>query len=156
MENVTQMQDWTKVAEIEIVYKSKVKPSERPLVKDAKDAYALLMDKWDANLIEIQEQFKVVFLNRASKVLGLLNLSTGGKTSTIADPGLILAAAMKAGATSILIAHNHPTGTLKPSQADLALTQKLKMAAAYHDINMADHIIVTTEGYYSMTDNGDL
>lgn len=156
MENVTLAQDWTKVAEIEIVYKSNVKPSERPQVKDSKDAYALLINKWDMNLIAIQEQFKVILLNRASKVLGLLNLSTGGKTSTVADPGLILAAAMKAGATSILISHNHPTGTLKPSHADLTLTQKLKAAAAYHDINVADHIIVTTEGFYSMTDEGDL
>lgn len=156
MENVTLAQDWTKVAEIEIVYKSTVKPSERPLVKNSKDAYALLMDKWDANLIEIQEQFKVILLDRASKVLGLLNLSTGGKTCTVADPGLILAAAMKAGASAVLVSHNHPSGALKPSHADLTLTERLKTAAAYHDIRVADHIIVTVEGFYSMADEGDL
>ncbi len=156
MENVTLVQDWTKVAEIEIVYKSKVKPSERPQITNSKAAYALLINKWDINLIEIQEQFKVILLNRASKVLGLLNLSTGGKTSTVADPGLILAAAMKAGASAVLVSHNHPSGALKPSHADLLLTQKLKTAAAYHDIRVADHIIVTIEGFYSMADEGDL
>ncbi len=156
MENVTLAQDWTKVAEIEIVYKSKVKPSERPQISNSKAAYALLMDKWDTNLIEIQEQFKVILLNRGARVLGLLNLSTGSKTNTVADPGLILAAAMKAGASAILLSHNHPSGTLKPSHADLALTQRLKMAADYHDIVIADHIIVTVEGFYSMKDEGDL
>ncbi|MBN8786452.1 MAG: JAB domain-containing protein [Terrimonas sp.] len=156
MENVTLAQDWTKVAEIEIVYKSTVKPSERPLVKDSKAAYALLMDKWDTSLIEIQEQFKVILLNRASKALGLLNLSTGSKTHTVVDSGLILATAMKAGATALLLSHNHPSGNLKPSRADLEVTQKLKMAAAYHDIRVTDHLIVTTEGYYSMAEEGDL
>lgn len=115
-----------------------------------------MINKWDTNLIEIQEQFKVILLNRASKVLGLLNLSTGGKTGTVADPGLILAAAIKAGATRVLVSHNHPAGTLKPSHADLILTQKLKTAAAYHDIQLADHIIVTSEGFYSMADEGDI
>lgn len=156
MEQMTQMQDWTKVSEIEITYRSKIKASERPIVKSSLDIFRLLSSNWNLDLIEIQEQFKVVLLNRAMRILGIINLSTGGKTSTIADLGLILAAAIKAGAFCIILAHNHPSGNLQPSQADLILTEKIKLAAGYHDVRVYDHIILSTEGYYSFADEGVL
>ncbi len=156
MEKTLQQTDWTQVAEIEIVYKTKVKPSSRPKITSSKDIYPLLLSIWDMNLIELQEQFIVLLLNRNNRVLGVYKASTGGLTGTVADPRLILAATLKAGATSIILSHNHPSSSLSPSRADEQLTQKIKTAAGYHDISVLDHIIVTAEGYYSFAEEGIL
>ena len=100
---------WAQVAEIELVYKSKVKPSERPKVNTSKDAYQLLKQSWDENKIELIEQFKVLFLNRANKVLGIYEVSTGGMTATVVDPKIVFTAALKSGACNIILCHNHPS-----------------------------------------------
>jgi DNA repair protein RadC len=142
------------VAEVELVYKTKVKPSERPLVKTAKDCYEILRQTWDENKIEFVEQFKVVLLNRAQRVLGIYELSTGGVTGTVADPKLVFTAALKANACNIILSHNHPSGNLKPSRADEELTKKIATAGMYLDIKVIDHIIVTSEGYYSFANEG--
>lgn len=154
MEKKLQEIDWTNVAEIEIVYKTKVKPSERPKIERSSDIYPLLLSKWNMNLIELQEEFAVLYLNRANKVLGIYRASAGGLTGTVADPKLILGVALKCGAVNIILSHNHPSGSLKPSRADEQLTQKIKQAALYHDIGLLDHIIVSLEGYYSFADEG--
>lgn len=154
MEKTLQQTDWTQVAEIEIVYKTKVKPSSRPKITNSKDIYPLLLSIWDIDRIELQEEFIVLLLNRANRVLGVYHASKGGLTGTVADPRLILVAALKAGATSIILSHNHPSSSLTPSRADEQLTQKIKEAASYHDISVLDHIIVTAEGYYSFAEEG--
>lgn len=146
--------EWTRVAEVELVYKTKVKASERPNISCVKDSYNLLKELWNENTIEMQEEFKVLLLNRGNKVMGVYEASAGGLTGTVADPRLILAAAIKSLAVSIVLSHNHPSGNLKPSRADQELTQKIKVAAAYHDIRVIDHIIITSEGYYSFADEG--
>ena len=154
MEKTVQQTDWTQVAEIEIVYKTKVKAADRPKITSSKDIYPLLLSIWDMDRIDLQEQFIVLLLNRANRVLGVYHASSGGLTGTVADPRLILAAALKAGATSIVLSHNHPSSSLTPSRADEQLTQKIKQAASYHDIAVLDHIIVTSEGYYSFAEEG--
>ena len=154
MEKKLPEMDWTNVAEIEIVYRTKVKPSERPKIERSSDIYPLLLSKWNMDLIELQEEFMVLYLNRANKVLGIYHASAGGLTGTVADPKLILGVALKCGAVNIILSHNHPSGCLKPSRADEQLTQKIKQAALYHDIGLLDHIIVTSEGYYSFADEG--
>lgn len=146
--------EWTRVAEVELVYKTTVKASERPKINSVKDSYQLLKELWNENTIEMQEEFKVMLLNRGNKVIGVYEASAGGLTGTIADPRLILAAAIKSLAVSIILSHNHPSGNLKPSRSDEELTQKIKVAAAYHDIKVIDHIIITSEGYYSFADEG--
>jgi DNA repair protein RadC len=146
--------EWTRVAEVELVYKTKIKPSERPKINSVKDCYQLLKELWNENTIEMQEEFKVMLLNRGNKVIGVYEASSGGLTGTVADPRLILAAAIKSLAVSIILSHNHPSGNLKPSRADEELTQKIKVAASYHDIRVIDHIIITSEGYYSFADEG--
>lgn len=146
--------EWTRVAEVELVYKTKVKASERPKINSVKDCYQLLKELWNENTIEMQEEFKVMLLNRGNKVIGVYEASSGGLTGTVADPRLILATAIKSLAVSIILSHNHPSGNLKPSKADEELTQKIKVAAAYHDIRVIDHIIITSEGYYSFADEG--
>ena len=146
--------EWTRVAEVELVYKTTIKPSERPKISSVSDSYKLLKELWNENTIEMQEEFKVLLLNRANKVIGVYEASAGGLTGTVADPRLILAAAIKSLAVSIVLSHNHPSGNLKPSRADEELTQKIKVAAAYHDISVIDHIIITSEAYYSFADEG--
>ncbi len=148
--------EWTKVAEVELVYKTKVKASERPKISNVKDCYNLLKELWNGNTIEMQEEFKVLLLNRCNNVIGIYQASSGGITGTVADPRLILAAAIKSLSVSIILSHNHPSGNLKPSRADEELTQKIKVAASYHDIKVIDHIIITSEGYYSFADEGVL
>jgi len=153
MENVMNLSVLNTVAEVELFYKTKVKPSERPQVKSSKESYNLLLQTWDQNRIEFVEQFKVILMNRAQSVLGIYVLSTGGVTGTVADPKLVFIAALKANACKILHnSHNHPSGNLKPSRADEDLTRKIKEAGILLDIKVLDHIIVTSEGYYSFAD----
>ncbi|MDZ7650383.1 MAG: JAB domain-containing protein [Cytophagales bacterium] len=92
--------------------------------------------------------------NRANKVLGIFELSTGGVSGTVADPKLIFAAALKGAASGMILAHNHPSGNLQPSQADLDLTKKIREAGKLLEIQLLDHVIVTSEGYYSFADEG--
>lgn len=103
-----------------------------------------------------REVFAVVFLNRGNKITHLEIISEGGMTGTIADPRIILKKALEHDATSIILCHNHPGGNLRPSQADEALTQKIKQAAGFFDIGIMDHIIVSHEGYFSFADEGML
>jgi DNA repair protein RadC len=102
------------VAEIQLSYRTKVKPSQRPKITSSKDAYDILLENWDEDKLEFIEQFKVLLLNRASKVLGIYVASTGGVSGTVADPKLIFAAAIKANASAIILSHCHPSGQLKP------------------------------------------
>jgi DNA repair protein RadC len=142
------------VAEVELIYKSKVKPSERPLITSSEDAYKIIKLLWDDDKIDLLEQFKVLFLNRANRVLCLYNLSSGGITGTVADPRLIYSAALKVNAVSLILCHNHPSGSLRPSRQDEELTQKIKGAGAFLDMKVFDHLIVSSEGYLSFADEG--
>jgi len=142
------------VAEIQLIYKSDVKPSQRPKVNGAKDAYNVLLENWNDSKIEFVEQFKVLLQNRANKALGVFEVSSGSSTGTVADPKLIFAAAIKANACGIILAHNHPSGNLQPSQADIDLTKKVKEGGKLLEIQVVDHLIVTKEGYYSFANDG--
>jgi len=142
------------VAEIELIYKSKVKASDRPQISKSIDAYELFLQCWDKNKIAFVEQFKTMLLNRANRVLGIYEVSTGSVSGTVADPKQIFSAALKANASYILLAHNHPSGSLKPSRADEALTAKLKEAGRYLDLPVLDHLIISEEGYLSFADEG--
>jgi len=145
---------WSIASEIELIYRSKVKASERPQVKESKDAYELLLKNWDEGKLDFVEQFKVLLLNRANKVLAIYQVSSGGITGTVADPRLIFTAALKANADSIVLAHNHPSGNLKPSRMDEEITSKIKQAGSFLDIKVMDHIIISSEGYFSFADEG--
>jgi len=144
------------VAEIHLTYRSQVKPSMRPKISGSRDAYNVLLENWDKSKIEFIEQFKVMLLNRANKVLGIFEESSGSSTGTVADPKLIFAAAIKANACGIILAHNHPSGNLSPSQADLDLTKRVREGGKLLEIQLLDHLIVTAEGHYSFADSGVL
>lgn len=149
-------QNWQTVSEIELIYKTKVKNSQRPHIKSSKDAYRLALSAWDCNKIEFFEQFKVLLINNANKVLGIYEVSSGGITGTIVDLRLIFSAALKANATSLIMIHNHPSGNLTASEADKQITRKVKDAGVLLDIKLLDSLIITPESYYSFADQGAL
>lgn len=101
-----------------------------------------------------REVFAILFLNRANKINHFEIVSEGGITGTVADPRIILKKALEEDAVSIILCHNHPSGSLKPSRADEELTRKIKEASRFFDITVLDHIIVSDNGYYSFADEG--
>jgi DNA repair protein RadC len=106
--------------------------------------------------MDYRENFFVAILNNQNEILGVKRISTGGMTSTIVDIRLIFQTAILGHATSIIVAHNHPSGTLKPSEADKKITNKIKTAGSYLDIKLLDHLIFSREGYFSFADEGIL
>lgn len=152
----TSTKNWQMVSEVELVYKTRVKASERLQIKSSKEAHNLLRSTWDEGKIEYFEQFKILFLNHSLKVLGLYEMSSGGITGTIVDIRMIFSAALKANATNFMIAHNHPSGNTTPSEVDKAMTKKIKQAGELLDIKLLDHLIITSESYYSFIDDGAL
>lgn len=103
---------------------------------------------------DFQEFFYILCLNRRNKVTGYHLISIGGMTGTVADPRLIIKAAAVSNCTSLILCHNHPSGSIKPSRADEELTQKIKQAAAFFDLKVLDHIILGENEYYSFADEG--
>ena len=104
--------------------------------------------------MERVEEFMVLCLNRANRVLGYARISSGGISGTIADPKIIFQVALKSNASSIILAHNHPSGNKQPSEADIRLTRKMKDAGVLLDLPVLDHLILTSEGYHSFADEG--
>lgn len=106
--------------------------------------------------IEHREFFYVMLLNRANRAIGIFQLSMGGITSTVVDLRILFQAAIKANASQIIMAHNHPSGQLKPSETDIALTKRIKSAGEILDIAVLDHLILTADSFYSFADEGQI
>ncbi len=141
------------IAEIELVYKPSI--SNKPVISSSLDAYNVLIDFYPKDTILLQEHFLVAYLNRFNRVLGVMHLSTGGITGTVADIRLIYGTALKAAASGIIISHNHPSGNLKVSERDRDTTTKIRDAGDMLDIKLLDHIIVGHDGqYFSFSDEG--
>ncbi|MDX1829260.1 MAG: JAB domain-containing protein [Lutibacter sp.] len=144
-----------KVNEIKISYKENITTSKSNAIKSSTDAGKLLFEHWDKNTIGLQEAFKVLLLNNSNKTKGVYQLSSGGITGTVVDIRILFAIILKSLSVGIIIAHNHPSGKLKPSEADKQLTDKIKKAAAFFDVKVLDHLIITPDGsFYSFSDNG--
>ena len=102
------------------------------------------------------EEFWILYLNNSNKIIQKYQMSKGGLTGTLVDARLVFKKAMEIGATAIILAHNHPSGTLNPSQADKQLTNKIKIAGETLDVKVFDHLIITSEGYFSFADENEL
>lgn len=144
------------LTEIELTYTTNRPYNERHKITSAKTAFDLLLNNWDENKIELLEQSKILVLNRSNQVLGISHLSTGGTSGTVVDPKQVFALALKANASAIILAHNHPSGNLYPSDADDKITNKLYKAGKLLDIEFLDHLIITKDGYYSFAESGRL
>ncbi len=142
------------VAEIKVAYSTTNTP--RIKISSGEDAFKVLHSSWDLDTIELQEEFKVLLLNRANEVLGLYPLSRGGITGTVVDQRLIFGVALKCNATALIICHNHPSGKLVPSEADITLTKSIGKCGEIFGINLLDHIIITKHGFYSFLNEGKL
>lgn len=142
--------------EFKISLNYKQKQSELKCVKKSSEVYEIAKDCFDSDKLMWVEEFLVFALNRANKVLGFYRVSSGGVSGTVCDPKVILQFALLTNSSYLILAHNHPSGILKPSQADIDLTSKLRNACKFHDIDIIDHIIVSSEGYYSFSDEGML
>ena len=149
------MQHLFSVSEVELTYKNKVKASDRPQSTSSRIAFDILLFNW-SDQIEYQEEFNILLLNRAKRVVGFYNVSKGGQSSTVVDAKVVFAAALKSSASFILLAHNHPSLNLTPSLADIQLTKKLVEGAKLLDLKVIDHLIVTPYSYYSFADEGKL
>ncbi|MRI00248.1 DNA repair protein [Kriegella sp. EG-1] len=146
-----------KVNEIRISYKERIPSPFWQKINSSKDAADLLFEHWDKQTIQVHESFKVVLLNNNNKVKGIYQLSKGGITSTIIDLRILFAVVLKSLSVAIILTHNHPSGTLKASEADKDITHKIKKAAELLDIRLLDHILIVPNGdYYSFADNGIL
>lgn len=124
---------------------------DKPVIRQSSDIAGFLQTKLKDHTREV---FAVLFLNQANRINHFEVISEGGITGTVADPRIILKKALEENAVNIILCHNHPSGSLKPSRADEQLTQKIKQAAVFFDIKVLDHIIVSEAGYFSFADEG--
>jgi len=124
---------------------------ERPQINGSRSAYNIIAPV----LMDLpHEEFWIILMNRANKVLKKERVSVGGTSVTVVDAKILFRKAIEGHATSLILCHNHPSGQLRPSQADLNLTQSLKAAGKTLDINIMDHLIIADGGYYSFADEG--
>lgn len=152
LQNLRQLKgNWT-VAEINISYKPLI--IDQITITSSSDAYELVKSLWDQERISIQEQLGVLFFNQSNKVIGWKLLSTGTMTACIVDIKLLVSLALHCMATHVMIVHNHPSGNLTASQSDKTLTEKVKDSLKLIDILLLDHLIITTDGYLSFSDEG--
>jgi len=148
------VQEQFKVAEVQVSYKPDYNISERPKITSSQQTYCLLIQQWDMGRIAFLEEFKVILLNRSNHVLGIVDISMGGVSGTYVDPKVVFAVALKGNASGIILTHNHPSGSVKPSEADIKLTKRLVECGKLLDINVWDHIILSEGSYYSFADDG--
>jgi len=147
----------TKVNEIRISYSGGLKASLLPKITSSQKAAIIAHKQWDKQNIELCESFQVMLLNNANRVKGMYEVSRGGITGTMVDLRILFAVMLKSLTTAVILVHNHPSGTLKPSEADKRLTQKIKRAGDLFDIKVLDHLILSPDGdYYSFADHGIL
>lgn len=140
------------VAEIQVSY-SPQKILDFKVV-NSKKSFELMLQKWEQGRIEIQEEVKLLLLNRNNKVLGIYSLAMGGITSCVVDVRIILAVALKALAKGIILVHNHPSGNLAPSVDDKKITEQLNQSCKLIGITLVDHLIITKDDYFSFADEG--
>jgi DNA repair protein RadC len=145
------------VSEIKISYKNRIASSNFNKIKSSSDAADIIFENWDKDTIELHESFKIMLLNNSNEVKGIYEISSGGITGTLVDLRILFAVVLKSLSTAIILTHNHPSGNLKPSHADKALTHKIKKASELLDIKLLDHIIITpNSSYYSFADDNIL
>lgn len=142
------------VGELSLAYHSKVKASDRPQIIRSSDAYDIFLKTWDDGKIELQEEFKVLLLNRKNACLGISTISSGGKDACFVDLKLLFAIALLGNASSMIVSHNHPSGHLQPSAADIAITKRIIDVGHKLDLILIDHLIVAKDGYLSLADEG--
>lgn len=128
---------------------------DKTQIKDSKSVFDVLISNWEPGTLGANESFYIILMNRAHRINGIIQHSKGGLTGTVTDKRMIIACAVLSLSTSIILAHNHPSGNLQPSETDKQITKDIKVAANILDITVLDHLIITEDnGYFSFADNG--
>lgn len=141
---------------ISVSFDKILKKSELMKISSSRDAYNIFKRVFNADTFDWCEEVIMLCVNNSNKVVGFYKVSSGGMTGTVIDVRMIFTTALQCLATGIIIAHNHPSGTLIPSKADKAITKKIREAGKFLDINILDHLIITDESYFSFLDDGIL
>lgn len=149
------MEKMFNIAEVKLSYSCKVRKADRYTIRDSRSAYKLMKKIHPEDTLEFEEQMYMFVMNNATEVIGVKHLSTGGLTGTVVDVSTVLTTALLSRAKNIMLWHNHPSGQLRPSLADITITKKVAEACNLLDIKLLDHIIITPESYYSMADGSD-
>ncbi|MEH0156456.1 JAB domain-containing protein [Limibacter armeniacum] len=144
-----------KIAEIKVSFKEQIQVKDTPIISSSKDAFNCFWQSWNHDEIEMRESFYLMLLNRANHVKGIMEVFKGGVSSTPIDAKLIFSIALKTLSSGIIVAHNHPSCSLTPSQPDIQITRKLREGGKLLDISVLDHLIITPEQkFYSFADEG--
>lgn len=144
-------------SELKVVYKPKVKPSDRYGIVGSKEAYDLLINEiYDKNTIEYKEFVYLILLNTKNKVLGVSKISEGGTSQCTVDLKVIFQTALLGNAASMILVHNHPSGCVSPSALDNRLTEDVRKGCKTLGVGLLDHLIVARGDYYSYRDEGRL
>ena len=138
----------TNLGEVDVVYRYTDTLNDRPEIKTAEDAIGIFKQLFISDKLGLQEQFVVIYLNRCNKVIGTSNLFVGGISGTVVDMKILLSVGIKLMATGILVSHNHPSGNLQPSDADIKLTKRIMQALECLDMTLLDHLIISPEFKY--------
>jgi len=139
---------------ISISFDKKIKKSELLNIKSAQDSYDIFKRVFNADTFDWREEVIILCLNNANNVVGFYKLSSGGMTGAIIDVRMLFTTALQCLATSIILAHNHPSGKLKPSEADKRITKKIIEAGEVMDIKILDHLIINDESFFSFANEG--
>lgn len=145
--------DWTS-ARISITYNSRILNNKS--IKTHDDAYKMIISVWDKELINVQEQVMAFFLNGRNKLIGYRLISTGTSNKSLVDVKLLISLALHTMASAVIIAHNHPSGSLQASENDREITRKIKDVLELIDVKLIDHFIISDSGHYSFAEEGEL
>lgn len=118
------------------------------------DSVEVFRAHFDAEEMDYRESFFALYLNQANKVLGIKKISECGISSTLVDVRIVMQAALLCNASAIIVAHNHPSGNLKPSSCDIKMTSQIKEAAKILSLTLLDHVILTSDSHFSFADEG--
>lgn len=141
-----------KLAEIKVSYSTTLGDSIK--IENSKQIYSIALAQWDSDIIEFQEEARMILLNTNNSILGIYYLSKGGLATTTLDIKIVLSIALKCNASGIILLHNHPSGNLSPSQCDLRITQRIKLGCELLGLKLLDHLIISRKGYFSFADDG--
>lgn len=142
---------------IQMIFRYTKPKNSLTLIQSSKDTFNFLKDVFIKDKLDSQEMFIVLYMNRANRIMAYDIISLGGVTGTVVDSRILIQKAVLLLASAVIISHNHPSGNLNPSQADISVTKKLKQSLQLIDISLLDHIIIADENnYHSFADEGEI
>lgn len=154
MTKLTDFERCAKLSEVKAVYKSRTQVKERARIAEPGDVVRYLRAIWNSDTIELLEEVLVICLNGNHQATGWFKVASGGYSAAAVDPRVVFTLALQTAANAIILAHNHPSGSLEPSTADKALTKRLMEIGDILSLPLLDHLILTREGHVSFKETG--